>query len=291
MNDGPQDPTPDMPAEPGPSEPGPSEPAPLEPAPVDAPTKKGPRIALVVGIVVVVLAAAIGAGAFLLLRGAPESVLDKVPASADVVFVAHLDPAASQKMNLFRMAEKFPALGSEEGSAAAERRLDSVLADAGMTRGTSAWVGGGAGGYVDVGSAPCSRSWCHRRQAAASDAMQRMRDASRRTTTTIDGIEWRCQTRPTSRPRQCRWGRCDRQRRVAIRSVIAAAREADSIESDPVFRACRIGCEDNLGFVFVSVRQLLDLANLVPGAVEVCREASNSWRPPGDSDSRSPRAR
>ena len=104
-----------------------------------------------------------------------------MPASADVVFVAHLDPAASQKMNLFRMAEKFPALGSEEElRQKLNDALDSVLADTGMTHEDLAWVGGEAGGYVDVGAGTPSFAIMVATddEAAASAAMQRMRDAS-----------------------------------------------------------------------------------------------------------------
>jgi hypothetical protein len=275
MNDGPQDPTPDMPPEPGPAEPAPIESAPVDAAPVDAPTKKGPRIALVVGIVVVALAAAIGAGAFLLLRGAPESVLDKVPASADVVFVAHLDPAASQKMNLFRMAEKFPALGSEEElRQRLNDALDSVLADTGMTHADLAWVGGEAGGYVDVGSGTPSFAIMVATddEAAASAAMQRMRDASHAdySITTIDGIEVAVPASSDQPATAIVDGvAVIASDESAMRSVIATDTGAASIESDPVFQGVSDRMpEDNLGFVFVNVRQLLDLANLIPGAVE-----------------------
>jgi len=275
MSDGPQDHTPDMPAQPGPTGPGPADAAPLEPAPADAPTKKGPRTALVVGIVIVVLASAIGAGAFLLLRGAPESVLDKVPASADVVFVAHLDPAASQKMNLFRMAEKFPALGSEdELRQRLNDALDSVLADTGMTHEDLAWVGGEAGGYVDVGAGTPSFAIMVATddEAAASAAMQRMRDASHAdyTTTTIDGIEVAVPASPDQPATAIVDGvAVIASDESAMRSVIATDTGADSIESDPVFQGVSDRMpEDNLGFVFVNVQQLLDLANLIPGAVE-----------------------
>jgi hypothetical protein len=275
MNEGPQDPTPDMPPEPGPAEPAPIESAPVDAAPVDAPTKKGPRIALVVGIVVVALAAAIGAGAFLLLRGAPESVLDKVPASADVVFVAHLDPAASQKMNLFRMAEKFPALGSEEElRQRLNDALDSVLADTGMTHADLAWVGGEAGGYVDVGSGTPSFAIMVATddEAAASAAMQRMRDASHAdySITTIDGIEVAVPASSDQPATAIVDGvAVIASDESAMRSVIATDTGAASIESDPVFQGVSDRMpEDNLGFVFVNVRQLLDLANLIPGAVE-----------------------
>ena len=275
MSDGPQDHTPDIPGEPWPAEPGPPEPEPLEPASDAAPTKKGRRAALVVGIVVVVLAGAVGAGAFLLLRGAPESVLDKVPASADVVFVAHLDPAASQKMNLFRMAAKFPALGSEEElQQKLNDALDSMLADTGMTHADLAWVGGEAGGYVDVGEGTPSFAIMVATddEAAASAAMQRMRDASHAeyTSTTIDGIEVAVPASSDQPATAIVDGvAVIASDESAMRTVIATDTGADSIESDPVFQGVSDRMpEDNLGFVFVNVQQLLDLANLIPGAAE-----------------------
>ncbi|HLB40129.1 MAG TPA: hypothetical protein VJM84_06715, partial [Actinomycetota bacterium] len=127
----------------------------LPPSPTPAPAPKGgrgARLALIIGIAVVLLGGAAGAAGYLFLRGAPEAVLDKVPASADVVVVAHLDPAASQKMNLFRMAEKFPALGSrEELTRLFNDALDGVLSGSGLSHEDLSWVGGEAGGYVDIG--------------------------------------------------------------------------------------------------------------------------------------------
>ena len=266
MSDGPQDPTPEeVPAEPA---------LPAAPeVPAEAPKKKGGRIALVVGIVVVVLAGAIGAGAFLFLRGAPESVLDKVPASADVVVVAHLDPAASQKMNLFRMAEKFPALGTQaELTQKLNDALDSMLTDTGLTHDDLAWVGGEAGGYVDVGSGTPSFAImiASDDEAAAGTAMQRMRDASHAdyTTTTIDGIDVAI---PASSD-QPAMGIVDgvaviASDETAMRTVITTANGDATIQDDPVFQGVSDRLpEDNLGFVFVNVQQLLELANAIPGA-------------------------
>src|SRR5215203_933576 len=109
----------------------PEEPAP-QPGPPPVATLPEPppqrsrasRIVLMAGIVATVLFVGGAAAAFFSLRGAPETVLDKVPSTADAVVVAHLDPAASQKMNLFRMSEKFPALGSW---ADLTQKLDAML--------------------------------------------------------------------------------------------------------------------------------------------------------------------
>ena len=263
MSDGPDDqPPPDQPALPE---------AP-EPAGEASPKRRG-RLALIVGAVAIVVLSAVGAGAFLLLRGAPESVLDKVPASADVVVVAHLDPAASQKMNLFRMAEKFPALGSEEQlKQELNAALDSMLTDTGLTHEDLSWVGGEAGGYVDVGEGVPSFAIMIATddEGAASAAMQRMRDASHAdyTTTTIDGIEVAV---PASSD-QPAMAIVDGVAVIAsdesaMRAVIDTDTGGASIESDPVFQGVsdRIP-EDNLGFVFVNVQQLKNLARMIPGA-------------------------
>jgi len=277
MNDGPKDQTPGEPV-PGdqPTLPDAPPAGPVEPAPPEtAATGHGRRIALIVGIVVVVLAGAVGAGAFLLLRGAPESVLDKVPASADVVFVAHLDPAASQKMNLFRMAAKFPALGSEEElRQKLNDALDSVLTDTGLTHEDLAWVGGEAGGYVDVGAGTPSFAIMVATddEAAANAALQRMRDASHAdyTTATIDGIDVAVPASSDQPATAIVDGvAVIASDEAAMRSVIATDTGAASIEGDPVFQGVSDRMpEDNLGFVFVNVQQLLSLADLIPGAAE-----------------------
>lgn len=253
-----------------------SDPTPVpvsEAEPEAAPAKKGSRLALVVGVVIVVFVGAVSAGAFLFLRGAPESVLDKVPASADVVVVAHLDPSASQKMNLFRMSEKFPALGSEaELTRKLNDALDSVLTDTGLTHEDLAWVGGEAGGYVDIGSGTPSFAImiATNDEAGANTAMQRMRDASHAsyTTTTIDGIDVAV---PASSD-QPAMALVDGVAVIAsdedaMRTVITTANGAPSIQDDPVFQGVSDRLpEDNLGFVFINVQQLMDLVNAIPGA-------------------------
>ena len=116
--------------------------------------RRGLKIAGIALATVLVLAGAAGAAGFMLLRGSGEAILDKIPASADIVVTANLDPAAGQKMNLLRMASKFPALGSQDGL---QRRLnetlDDLLRDVGMTHEDVRWVGSEVGLYVDVKSA------------------------------------------------------------------------------------------------------------------------------------------
>lgn len=268
----PDDQTPEVPPRTEPSAvPDAPPPSPDEEAP-PTPRKRG-RIALVVGIVVVVLAGAAGAAAFVFLRGAPESVLDKVPATADVVVVAHLDPAASQKMNLFRMAEKFPALGSEaELTQKLNDALDSMLTGSGLTHADLAWVGGEAGGYVDVGSGTPSFAIMVATddEAAASAAMQRMRDASHAdyTTTTIDGIEVAIPA-STDQPATAIVDGVVvlASDQAAMQTVITTANGDTSIQDDAVYQGVSDRLpEDNLGFVYVNVQQLMNLVNSIPGA-------------------------
>ena len=116
--------------------------------------RRGLKIAGIALAAVLVLAGAAGAAGFMLLRGSGEAVLDKIPASADVVVTANLDPAASQKMNLLRMASKFPALAGQDGiQQRLNETLDDLLRDVGMTHDDVRWVGSEVGLYVDVKSA------------------------------------------------------------------------------------------------------------------------------------------
>src|SRR3954469_25811754 len=118
------------------------------------PRSKALTIALLVAAAVLVLGV-VGAGAaYFVLRGAPEAVLDKVPSGAGAVVVAHLDPAASQKMNLFRMASKFPDIGTEqELTQNLDGMLDDALSGSGLTHEDLGWVGGEVGGYVTINRA------------------------------------------------------------------------------------------------------------------------------------------
>ena len=249
----------------------------LPPSPTPAPAPKGgrgARLALIIGIAVVLLGGAAGAAGYLFLRGAPEAVLDKVPASADVVVVAHLDPAASQKMNLFRMAEKFPALGSrEELTRLFNDALDGVLSGSGLSHEDLSWVGGEAGGYVDIGLGTPTYAimFATDDEAAANAAMQRMRDASHApySTTTIDGVE----VAVSGSSNQPAMAIVDgvavfASDENAMREVISTAGGDNSIQDDPVFAGVSDRLpEDNLGFAFVNVEQVTELLNSIPGVL------------------------
>ena len=122
-------------------------------APPPAP-RRGLKIAGIALATVLVLAGAAGAAGFMLLRGSGETILNKVPASADVVVTANLDPAASQKVNLLRIASRFPALGGQDQlQQQLNQTLDGLLRDVGMTHEDVQWVGSEVGLYVDVKSA------------------------------------------------------------------------------------------------------------------------------------------
>jgi len=120
-------------------------------APTGAPPRRGLKILGIALAAVLIVAGAAGATAFLMLRGSGEVILDKVPADADVVVTAYLDPAASQKVNLLRMTSKFPALGDETKLRdRLNEGLDQILGDVGMNHEDLAWVGPELGLYVEV---------------------------------------------------------------------------------------------------------------------------------------------
>ena len=88
------------------------------------------------------LAVAAGATAFFTLRGAEERLLDKVPASVDAMVTVYLDPAAEQKVNLFRLADRFPALGSREDMTSRVRTgVDELLTGTGISSADFDWIG------------------------------------------------------------------------------------------------------------------------------------------------------
>jgi Protein of unknown function (DUF3352) len=120
------------------------------PPPGPPPRRSLKVLGIALAAMLIVVGAA-GAAAFLMLRGSGEVILDKVPADADVVVTAYLDPAASQKVNLLRMASKFPALGDEAHLRdQLNEGLDQLLSDVGMDHQDLAWVGSELGLYVEV---------------------------------------------------------------------------------------------------------------------------------------------
>jgi hypothetical protein len=142
-----------------PSAPGPAESLSLQPL-VDSlmakaqepePPGRRRRTPVVVAAIVALLLLGGAAAAFVLFRGASEQVLDHVPASTDIVAVAYLDPAASQKLNLLRMASRFPSLGSsQELTDRVNQQIDLALEGTGLDHGDLGWVGSEIGVAVDV---------------------------------------------------------------------------------------------------------------------------------------------
>jgi hypothetical protein len=238
------------------------------------PRSKAVTIALLAGAAVLVLGVVGAAAAYFMLRGAPEAVLDKVPSGADAVIVAHLDPAASQKMNLFRMASKFPDLGSEQDlTQQLNSTLDDALSGSGLTHADLSWVGGEAGAYVAVnGAAPeYAVLIASDDDGAASAALQKYRDASgvTYTQTTVDGVAvWT--TSATDDPEMAVVDgtvvlASDQH---AMQAVIQTDHGASSIQDDQTFTTVMDQLPaDNLGFAYVNLQALTSLANLVPGGM------------------------
>ena len=225
--------------------------------------------AIVVGVLFVGGAAA----AFFSLRGAPETILDKVPATADVVVVAHLDPAASQKMNLFRMAEKFPALGSrEELTRHLNELLDQALSGSGLTHEDLAWVGGEVGLYVDLGGGSPSYAvmLASDDDAAAAATLEKIQAGSG-TTYSVTQIGGFGVSVPAS-PDQPATAIVNGVVVLAgdengMRSVIDTVNGGASIEDDGTYRAIADDLpEDNLGMAYVNTGQLSELLASIPGA-------------------------
>jgi hypothetical protein len=134
-------------------------PPPPGPSPSDLPTLSTPepaprrslRIFVAVGAVLALLVAGGGAAACLRLRGAPEELLGELPASTDLVVVAYLDPAASQKLNLLRLQSRFPSLASSQHlREQVDAALDSALRGSGLDHDDLDWVGSEVALAVDI---------------------------------------------------------------------------------------------------------------------------------------------
>jgi hypothetical protein len=238
------------------------------------PRSKAVTIALLAGAAVLVLGVVGAAAAYFMLRGAPEAVLDKVPSGADAVIVAHLDPAASQKMNLFRMASKFPDLGSEQDlTQQLNSMLDDALSGSGLTHADLSWVGGEAGAYVTVnGAAPeYAVLIASDDDGAASAALQKYRDASgvTYTQTTVDGVAvWTTSSTDDPEMAVVDGTVVLASDQHAMQAVIQTDHGASSIQDDQTFTTVMDQLpDDNLGFAYVNLQALTSLANLVPGGM------------------------
>ena len=117
-----------------------------------APPARRGRKALVIAVASLVgLAGIAAATSFVALSGSSEAITTKLPADTDVVVTAYLDPAASQKVNLFRLTSAFPSLGDEaEVTGRSGDWVDSLLAETGLTHDDLAWVGSQVAVVVDL---------------------------------------------------------------------------------------------------------------------------------------------
>jgi hypothetical protein len=238
------------------------------------PRSKALTIALLAGAAVLLLGVVAAAAAYFSLRGSPEAVLDKVPSGADAVVVAHLDPAASQKMNLFRMASKFPDLGSEEElSQKLNGFLDDALSGSGLTHDDLGWVGGELGGYVTInGAAPeYAVLIASDDDGAASSAMQKLREASGSTYTesSVDGVDvWSPASGDEPAMAIVDGTVVLASDSSAMQAVIQTDHGASSVQDDQTFTGVMDQLPgDNLGFAYVNVQALTSLASLVPGGM------------------------
>jgi hypothetical protein len=117
---------------------------------VPAAPRRRRRWPIVVGVVALLMVAG-GAYAAWRLAGSGDVLLDTVPADADVVVTAYLDPAASQKLHLLRMLRRFPDTGSEEQiRQRVDEWLDQALEEFGLTHEDVGWVGAQALLWVDL---------------------------------------------------------------------------------------------------------------------------------------------
>src|SRR5438046_10648145 len=73
---------------------------------------------------------AVSAAAVLILAKQTSTIEKMVPASADVIAVANLDPSVAQKVNLLRAVHSFPDYKTDKAIA---DKLDLALKDSGLT--------------------------------------------------------------------------------------------------------------------------------------------------------------
>jgi hypothetical protein len=243
-----------------------TDPGPAPPGPAARRSFKVLGVVLAAALIVV---GAAGAAAFLMLRGSGEVILDKVPADADVVVTGYLDPAASQKVNLLRMASKFPSLGDEaQLRDQLNQAIDQALSNLGMDHEDLAWVGPEVGLYVEVKS-QSDTSFAFLVAADDEDAARTFLQSFRQglegqgvtfRTTDHDGVEV---TVPSegSEPATALvdgvvvFGSTE----AAVDTAIDTAHGAASIADDPGFQRVTAALPDaKLGMAFVDAADLAD---------------------------------
>jgi hypothetical protein len=240
--------------------------------PPPTPPRRGLKVAGIALAALLIVTGSAGAAAFLMLRGSGEVILDMVPADADVVVTAYLDPAASQKVNLLRMASKVPDLGDQEHLRdQLNKGLDQLLADVGMNHEELAWVGSELGLYAEV-HGPNDVTYAVLIAAADEDAarafLQRYRQASEQRlgvtyhTVDHDGIEVTVPARSPSG--EAAFALVDGvtvigSDEAAVDAAIDTAHGGPTIADDPGYQRV-VGAlpEAKLGVAFVDAAHLAD---------------------------------
>jgi hypothetical protein len=145
---------PPIPGADGPPPPGSPPLGPGTPEAPSLPRHRGRRLLVIVAATLIVLGGGVAAAAFFVMRGSSAELLELVPASSEVVVTASLDPSAGQKMNLFALAHRFPALGDDqELRKQVNRALDEALESSGLSHDdVLPWLGSEVAIVVDFSS-------------------------------------------------------------------------------------------------------------------------------------------
>jgi hypothetical protein len=137
---------PDMPAAPMPGDGG--LPSGAEPVAMSAPApSRKRRNAFVAGLVILTVLIGGAATAFVKMRGSSESLTSMMPANSQFAATMYLDPAASQKLNLERLALKVSDFGNNKNLVdQVNTVLDSALSRSGLTHeDVRPWLGSEVG--------------------------------------------------------------------------------------------------------------------------------------------------
>ncbi|MGZ8652819.1 MAG: DUF3352 domain-containing protein [Actinomycetota bacterium] len=227
-------------------------------------------LALVIAVFVV-LGAGGAAFAFMKLRGSPDLLMRQVPAGADVVATIYLDPAASQKLNLFRMTGRFPVLGSESDLT---QRLDTLLDEVGQAVGLDHndfdWIGSQAAVVVDLpgGSTPnfeilIDVDDIDAAKATLAEGLNNAAAQSGMTwhTTPYKGVDVVSSSAGTGAYAFVGDTLVLGSTTIGVESIIDTDQGGASLADSADFQATSDGLPDGrLAFVFVNVRTLLPLA-------------------------------
>ena len=101
------------------------------------------RLAMMIAVALIVVGAATAAAvAFVALKGTGDVLAPMVPNDTVVYVTAYLDPGAGQKLNLLRLAGRFPDLRAAKLDQRIDQVLDQALAESGLSaRDVRSWIG------------------------------------------------------------------------------------------------------------------------------------------------------